>query len=192
MKSFFRKIRHKTITRKLVIPKNASILDTSCQDGGFLSILMKNNEGKNINIFGIDISSTDVEAAKKIIPTGIFKITDNSSIPFGDKTFNTVVSSLTLHHMSQPVKSFNEMKRVLKDDGSIYLIDIISENTVFNFILKHIKCPEPYHFEKFYSLKDLNELLTKTKLKISQKVKILTFPTPSVVTPVLLVELKKD
>lgn len=175
----------------MAIPENALVLDASCQDGEFLSVLIKNNERKNINVFGIDINSSDIEIAKNLIPNGIFKITNNSLIPFEDKTFDVVISSLTLHHMPNPVNSIKEMRRVVKDEGSIYLIDIVSENTFFNFILKHIKCPEPYHFEKFYSLKELKDLLTRTELVIYKKVKTLAFPTLSIVTPILLLELQK-
>lgn len=191
MKSFFRKIRHKIITKNLVILQNASVLDTSCQDGGFLSILIKNNNDKNIKVYGVDLSKVDIEKAKNLIPSGIFEITDNSSIPFPDKTFDVVISSLTLHHMANPINSIKEMERVLKENGSIYLIDIIAENKIFNFILKHIKCPEPYHFEKFYSLGEVKALLTNTDLVVSKKIKAVAFPTFSIFTPISILILRK-
>lgn len=190
MKSFFRKIRHKIITEKLVIPENTLVLDTSCQDGGFLSVLLKNNVNKNLKVFGIDISTEDINLAKKLIPNGVFEITDNTSIPFPNKTFDVVISSLTLHHMSNPISSIKEMERVLKDNGSIYLIDIIAQNTFFNFILKHIKCPEPYHFEKFYSLQEVKDLLLKTRVAIHEKLDVIAFPTFTIATPISLLELK--
>lgn len=192
MKSFFRKIRHKIISTKLAIPQNALVLDTSCQDGGFLSILIKNNNYKNIKVYGIDLSKVDIEKAKNLIPNGIFEITDNSSIPFPDKTFDVVISSLTLHHMANPTNSIDEMRRVVKDNGSIYLIDIIAENTFFNFILKHIKCPEPYHFEKFYSIEEVRSLLTKMKVAISKKLKVIAFPTFTIATPISILELRTE
>jgi ubiquinone/menaquinone biosynthesis C-methylase UbiE len=191
MKSFSRKIRHKIITKNLVISENASILDTSCQDGGFLSVLLKNNENKNLKIFGIDISIKDINLAKKLIPNGTFEITDNNSIPFPEKTFDVVISSLTLHHMSDPITSIMEMERVIKDNGSVYLVDIVAENKIFNFILKHIKCPEPYHFEKFYSLDEVKNLLAKTGFVIHKKINVMAFPTFTIATPILLLELKK-
>ena len=191
MKSFFRKIRHKIIIKKLVMPEHAAVLDTSCQDGRFLAVLLGRNKGKNLSVSGIDISAPDIDEARKLITHGVFKATDNNSIPFGDKTFDVVISSLTLHHMNDPLNSIKEMGRVVKDEGSVYLIDIIAEGSFYNFILKYIKCPEPYHFEKFYSLLELEGLLDKAGLAIHNKVKILAFPTFSIVTPMLLLELKK-
>lgn len=192
MKSFFRKIRHKIITKNLAIYENASVLDTSCQDGGFLSILLKSNSDKNLKVYGIDLSEVDIKKARNLIPNGVFEITDNSSIPFPDKTFDVVISSLTLHHMSNPVNSFKEIERVVKNGGVIYLIDIVAENKFFNFILKHIKCPEPYHFEKFYSLSEVEVLLSKVGLTITKKIKAVAFPTFSIFTPISIFELKQQ
>lgn len=191
MKSFFRKIRHKIIAKKLEIPANASVLDTSCQDGGFLDILIKNNSEKNLKVYGVDINKEDIEKAKILIPKGGFEITDNVSLPFPHKTFDVVISSLTLHHMSNPINSIKEMERVIKDDGVIYLIDIIAENKFFNLILKHIKCPEPYHFEKFYSLGEVENLLTNTELNVVRKIETVAFPTFSIFTPISILLLSK-
>ncbi len=189
MKSLFRKIRHQAITKNLLIPKDSSVLDTSCQDSGFLSVLNKNNLNKNLKLFGVDISESDISKAKNLVPNGIFEITDNKRLPFADNTFDVVISSLTLHHMNDPMSSLLEMKRVIKETGSIYLIDIIAEGKLFNSILKTIKCPEPYHFEKFYSLKEVEELVIKSGLRINTKKKVFVFPTFTITTPVLILEL---
>lgn len=105
MKSFFRKVRHQAITKNLLIPNEALVLDTSCQDGGFLSVLIKNNADKNLKLYGVDISESDINKAKNLVPNGIFEIIDNKTLPFADKTFDIVISSLTLHHMNDPMGS---------------------------------------------------------------------------------------
>lgn len=192
MKSFFRKFRHKIIVKELKVTIEALVLDTSCQDGGFLDVLLKNNPNKNLKVYGVDINQNDIEKAKGLIPKGIFEITDNVSLPFPDKTFDVVISSLTLHHMSDPINSIKEMGRVVKDDGMIYLIDVIAKNKFSNFILKRIKCPEPYHFEKFYSINEINELLVKTDLNIVDSMNIAIFPTFTIFTPITILMLRKN
>ncbi len=190
MKSFFRKIRHQAITKNLLVPKDSSVLDTSCQDGGFLSVLNKNNLNKNLKLFGVDISESDISKAKNLVPNGIFEITDNKTLPFADNTFEVVISSLTLHHTNDPVSFLLEMKRVVKETGSIYLIDIMAEGKLSNSILKTIKCPEPYHFEKFYSIKEVEELITEAGVVINTKKKVFVFPTFTITTPVVILELQ--
>lgn len=191
MKSLFRKIRHNIVVKKLTVADRASILDTSSQDGGFLSVLLKSNSDKSLNVYGVDLNKIDIEKAQRSIPNGVFKITDNTSLPFPDKTFDMVISSFTLHHLPNPTNSMKEMKRVVKDNGIIYLIDMIAKNKMFNFFLKHITCPEPYHFEKFYSMNEVEELLSETGLTITKKTKTIVFPTFTVFTPIVILELKK-
>ncbi|HTE48586.1 MAG TPA: class I SAM-dependent methyltransferase [Candidatus Paceibacterota bacterium] len=191
MKSFFRRIRHRIIVKELAIPENAAILDTSCQDGGFLSALIKNSNGKNLKVYGVDLIGADIEKAKKLIPKGFFEITDNASLPFPDQTFDIVISSFTLHHMANPISSIKEMARVVKNGGIIYLIDIIAENKIFNFILKRMKCPEPYHFEKYYSFEEIKNLLSKTGLTIDKKIKAAAFPSFTIFTPISILELSQ-
>ncbi len=192
MKSFFRKIRHQAITKNLLIPNEALVLDTSCQDGGFLSVLNKNNTDKNLKLYGVDISESDIGKAKNLVPNGTFEITDNKTLPFADKTFDVVISSLTLHHMNDPMGSLLEMKRVMKDTGLIYLIDIMAEGKLFNSILKRIKCPESYHFEKFYSVKEVEDLIVKAGLRINTKKKVYVFPTFTITAPVWVLEIKSN
>jgi len=157
----------------------------------FLSVLTKNNADKNLKLYGVDISESDINNAKDLVMNGTFEITDNKTLPFADKTFDIVISSLTLHHMDNPLSSLLEMKRVIKGAGSIYLIDIMAEGKLFNFILKKIKCPEPYHFEKFYSVKEVEELVVKAGLRINAKKKVFVFPTFTITAPVSILELKK-
>lgn len=190
MKSFFRKVRHQIITKNLLISKESLVLDTSCQDGSFLSVLTKNNADKNLKLFGVDINDSDIGKAKKLMPNGIFEITDNKKLPFADSAFDIVISSMTLHHMNNPMNSLLEMRRVMKETGSIYLIDIMAKGKLFDFILKKIKCPEPYHFEKFYSLKEVEELVTKAGLRINTRKKVFVFPTFTITAPVSILELQ--
>jgi len=189
MQSFLRTIRHNTIVRQLALPTNATVLDTSCQDGGFLTALINHNIDRNPEVYGVDISEGDITIARRALPEGIFEVTDNVTLPFTDEMFDVVISSMTLHHMSAPLRSLSEMERVLKQNGSIYLVDVIADSTVAEWILKRVSCPEPYHFEKFYSLRELKTILAQAGLHIKSKKNVWVFPTWSIATPVMVVEL---
>jgi ubiquinone/menaquinone biosynthesis C-methylase UbiE len=188
IKTFFRNIRHSIIVKKLNMSESSSVLDTSCQDGTFLNILLGKNP--NLKVSGIDMSQSDINLAKKLIPHGKFTVTDNKTLPFKHSVFDVVISSMTLHHMNDPVSSLLEMKRVLKKDGSVYLIDIISKGGWIYKILKHIKCPEPYHFEKWYTILDTHKLLEKVGLQIDKEGCVLVFPAASIVIPIRILKLK--
>ena len=53
-------------------------------------------------------------------------------------------------------------------------------------------CPEPYHFEKWYSVKEVGELVEKIGLKIGKEDSVLIFPTISIVMPVMIWKLMKN
>ncbi len=186
MKSFFRMLRHKAILRSMVFLSNSSVLDTSCQDGTFLKILLKKNSDKNLKVFGVDINEEDIEKAKNLIPDGTFLVTNNKKLPNPDRTFDFVLTSLTLHHMDDPIGSLSEMNRVLKEDGQAYLVDIISRSSLSYKILNFIKCREPYHFEKFYSLSEAQDLVAKAGFKVREVNSLSVF-----IMPVVILKLSK-
>lgn len=75
-------------------------------------------------VTAIDISPQMLEVAKKKcaeekIDNITFNFGDACALEFGDKTFDTVISSNVLHLLYEPEMAFQEMKRVLKDNGKI-------------------------------------------------------------------------
>ncbi len=187
IQTFFRKIRHKAILKRIKFEHGDKVLDTSCQDGTFLEVLLEQNPTACVS--GVDINRADIMEAENRIPNGVFKLADNKNLPFRDASFDVIISAMTLHHMYDPESSLHEMKRVLKEGGSIYIIDLITKNTFLNKILKHRKCPEPYHFEKWYTLEEMKTLSQKCGLSITRIESAIIFPAISVVLPVLILRL---
>ena len=48
-----------------------------------------------------------------------FSVQDMFHLPYADKSFNVVIVSNALHIVPQPEKALQEIKRVLKDDGTL-------------------------------------------------------------------------
>jgi ubiquinone/menaquinone biosynthesis C-methylase UbiE len=82
-----------------------------------------------LEVVGIDLSAGMVELARKTaVKTGLgqrvsFQTANASALPFKDKTFDLVVSTLSLHHWTTPAADFKEISRVLKDSGTAYIYD---------------------------------------------------------------------
>jgi ubiquinone/menaquinone biosynthesis C-methylase UbiE len=53
-----------------------------------------------------------------------FRLGDARRIPFPDASLDLVVSTLSLHHWSDPVAVFGEVARVLKPGGAFYIFDL--------------------------------------------------------------------
>ena len=45
-------------------------------------------------------------------------------LPFGDQSFDCVMSRLAFHHFARPEAAFSQMKRVLKNGGKLVIIDM--------------------------------------------------------------------
>lgn len=75
----------------------------------------------------VDLSPEMLETArKKAAKLGLrveFEVADAGSLPFEDRTFDTVTSSLSLCTFPEPVLALREMARVCKDDGRILLLE---------------------------------------------------------------------
>jgi ubiquinone/menaquinone biosynthesis C-methylase UbiE len=90
--------------------------------------------GKNLRYypFGCQITAADrsgamlklaVKRAGKLRVDVSFLLTDAEALPFSDKSFDTVVSSLTTCTFPNPVAALKEMGRVCRTNGRILLLE---------------------------------------------------------------------
>lgn len=80
----------------------------------------------SIKFFGVDISEKLIEIAKEKYPEGKFFVGDMVELPFEDKKFDVVFSLVAFHHLPTAdlqLKALEEMKRVLKPNGKIILLN---------------------------------------------------------------------
>jgi len=99
-----------------------SVLDVGCGTGTHLDLYQQ----AGCEVFGIDSSPAMLEVARqKLGERTTLHREDASKMPYSSGTFDLVVVTLTLHEMSNPTLSavMSEIKRVLKKDGRILIID---------------------------------------------------------------------
>src|SRR5262245_45135847 len=105
-----------------------SVLDVGCGTGS-LAIAAKGNVGEQGQVSGIDASPEMVaRATSKAARAGIdvsFKIAVAEALPFRDATFDTVLSTLMLHHLPRKVRQqcLSEIRRVLRPEGRVLVVD---------------------------------------------------------------------
>ncbi|MFC1725343.1 class I SAM-dependent methyltransferase [candidate division KSB1 bacterium] len=96
------------------------VLDYSCGSGYGTSLISK----KADIIFGVDIDEEVIAYCKmKYIGHNITfqKIKKNNIIPFEDQYFDVIVSFQVIEHIPDVNKYLSEFKRVLKDNGSVFI-----------------------------------------------------------------------
>ncbi|MEK7399958.1 MAG: class I SAM-dependent methyltransferase [Candidatus Poribacteria bacterium] len=109
-----------------VYPSGSMVLEAGCGVGAQTVILAGNNPDAKIT--SIDISSESMAKAKSLIEkAGItnvkFQIADIFNLPFQDNSFDHIFVCFVLEHLQEPVKALLCLKRVLKPEGTITVIE---------------------------------------------------------------------
>jgi ubiquinone/menaquinone biosynthesis C-methylase UbiE len=67
-----------------------------------------------MDVWGVDQSNKEIEICKELGHGEIYKTADIYSLPFEDKSFDTVTCSEVLEHLTEPEKAIRELLRVAK------------------------------------------------------------------------------
>ena len=158
--------------------KGMDILDVGCGTGSHLQLYQR----YGCNLYGIDRSPAMLEVAQARLGDSIqLDLSDATKMPYEDHKFDLIISMLSLHEMAHQTRSgvLIEMKRVLKDDGHILLIDFhsgpyqplqgwISKLIIFFSELaagqEHFK-----NYRQFIATKGLSTLATQHDLKVEKQ-----------------------
>ena len=106
-----------------------SVLDVGCGTGA-LALAAKGFVGAGGEVAGVDPSPEMVDrATRKAAKAGVearFEVGTIEALPFPDATFDTVLSSLMLHHLADDglTQGLGEIARVLKAGGRFLAVDI--------------------------------------------------------------------
>lgn len=98
--------------------KPKSVLDVGCARG----YLVKSFIDLGINAYGIDISAYAInnslsEVREKLRVCDI----EEENLPFNDNTFDVIIMTEVIEHLKRYDVAIQEIKRVLKSDGIVYL-----------------------------------------------------------------------
>jgi len=108
---------------RMILPEQGMrVLDVGCATGSHLDIY----RGSGCTLFGIDASPSMLDVARSRLGKGAdLRLGDATQMHYESGTFDLVLCMLVLHEMDQPARMsvIAEMKRVLKPDGRILLID---------------------------------------------------------------------
>ena len=92
-------------------------------------------------------------------------LADGLNLPFASESFDHVVSFQVLEHVPNPFTFFEEISRVLREDGHAF----VSTNQMFNL---HMKPNDYFRFTRF----GLKELVKKTELRCQEFAEVGNIP----------------
>jgi len=98
--------------RKLVSGKR--VLDWGCNDGYGTAVL-----SADASVVGLDVSPQLIATARAKYPQIDFHCFAGERAPFSDGSFDVVLFFQTIEHISNPIDTLREIKRVLKPGGEL-------------------------------------------------------------------------
>lgn len=112
------------------LPAGSYLLDVGCGVGRHMVYL----GGRGFRVAGLDVSPGGIDlAAQACAGRGITfegQVSDMTTLPWPDGTFDGALSTSTIHHhrRADVIRALDEVRRVLKPGGS-FLVDFPSTNT---------------------------------------------------------------
>lgn len=87
------------------------------------------SKNKYVRVTGLDLSPDMIRmasrlAAKKGLSNVDFKAGSASELPFGDREYDLVISTLSFHHWKEPERALDEIYRVLREGSEAWIYDI--------------------------------------------------------------------
>jgi len=149
------------------LPEDGDILEAGCGLARWVIYLRR----KGFNAFGLDISHETLEEARRHAGDAPLASGDVSVMPFKNEKFAAVLSFGVVEHLGQMLPSaFEEMRRVLKKDGLLFLavpcVNVLRKMVVHPYILvrnlaRKIGGVELVFDEYRYSRNEVRELLVE-------------------------------
>ncbi|WP_392536245.1 class I SAM-dependent methyltransferase [Nostoc sp. C117] len=149
-----------------------TILDVACGTGEFERLLLA--EFSSQQIVGVDISDKMLTIAKQkfsAYPQVSFQIASASNLPFDNDSFDVIVSANAFHYFDDPLTALKEMRRVLKPDGKVIILDWCRDYLTCKICELILKVFDPAH-QQCYSQNEFHHLLKDANLAVSRATKI--------------------
>ena len=150
----------------LDIKENNTFLDIGCGTGKAVGLAAK-AAGYKGSFYGIDLSEAMIEKARTnfLQQENIHFIQCNAvSIPLNDNSFDFIICTNSFHHYLHPEKVMNEIFRLLKSGGKVFILDPAADSWIYKVADKIIKYVEPQHV-KMYSSKEYEAFMTAEGLR---------------------------
>lgn len=127
--------------------------------------------------YGIDLSSKMIEKARdnsQDYENIHFDKANAEELAFECDFFDLAICTNSFHHYLHPSKVLNEIQRVLKSGGRIYIMDFTADGFIPAMVDRWAKRREPEHV-RFYSTQEYRTLFAGAKLE-HVATKLITFP----------------
>jgi ubiquinone/menaquinone biosynthesis C-methylase UbiE len=153
------------------ISSKATVLDIGCGTGEFERLVLA--ESPQQYITGVDISEEMLIVARQKChdyPNTSFQIASASALPFASHSFDVIVSASAFHYFDNPNAALREIKRVLKPEGKVVILDWSKDYLLCRICDFWLKFLDPA-YKQCYTQSEFHNLLTSAQFEIKQATK---------------------
>jgi ubiquinone/menaquinone biosynthesis C-methylase UbiE len=156
---------------RLNIGERTFFLDIGCGTGWAVREVAKRvTEGKAC---GVDISPKMLEKAiaqSNRMRNVHFQIADSEALPYPNESFSSVLCTCSFHHYENPLRALSEMRRVMKKDGKLVILDSARDISLPIWLQDRGR----RYFEKshiqYYTTSEMKSLILTAHLKLDQDI----------------------
>lgn len=125
-----------------LIKKNHFVLDVGCGNGALKKLLPYNR------LVGVDVLKDSINLVLKAGYIQAKQVDLNhEKLPFKNNSFDVIICSHILEHLLFPIKATQEMRRVLKSNGFLFISSPTRKNPKFDDDYTHIRPFTPHSLE---------------------------------------------
>lgn len=154
------------------ISPQATVLDVACGTGELERLVL--TECPTQQIVGVDISEKMLVFAKQkclAYPNVSFHLANASALPFASNSFDVIVSANAFHYFDDPLIALGEMKRVLKPDGTVVIMDWCRDYIICKICDIWLKVFDSAH-KQCYTQDEFHKLLTSANFEVCRATKV--------------------
>lgn len=148
------------------------VLDVACGTGEFEQLIL--TEHSEQDMVGVDISEKMLAIAQQKLqayPNVTLSLASAEHLPFADQSFDVIVSASAFHYFENPAIALAEMKRVLKPNGKIIILDWCKDYLLCRICDLILKVTDPAHHQ-CYTQAELHGFLTASSFNITRATKV--------------------
>lgn len=102
--------------------KQGVIVDLGCGNGSDAASIQEISK-KGVTVTGLDHDTQFIAEAKQKHPNISFLVADVEELPFEDNTIDGIRTERMFQHLKKPERVLQEIRRVLKKDGELVILD---------------------------------------------------------------------
>ena len=120
---------------KLLLSTSGSFLEVGCAEGLYVRFCF-DTHGDNQSVVGLDIARNFIKKARKRCPSAMWVVGDAQNLPFKEHSFDIVLCSEVLEHLTHPKSCFSQLSYVSKKH---ILVTVPGGRSPFFYVARKLK-----------------------------------------------------